>query len=294
MLDLFTIIWGAEMTEAFLGVCLPSLLQLGNIPGCPNLHTYTFYASDEAMHKIVDSQHYHELVQAVQVQWRDLQRGQWETTSNTLWQMQISADEGHYMLIMAPDNCVGNGSLRNLCQLCDGTHNPILFGFPRVTEEGWQKLRALMGSFQSATRDLTTEKPLVSNQQLVSLAMKHIEQTTYPIESRMDRRGIVHGNSWVVRHNVPTPCLRPDKKAISIFKTNPTLNSGFDHVLPWAMIEEGYPWHLIRHSDIFFLVERGRHLIIEGSGHDQAAWDVVKQMQGLEFFDQQEAVWQGV
>ncbi|MFA5186409.1 MAG: hypothetical protein WC551_08040 [Patescibacteria group bacterium] len=276
-------------------MCLPSLLQPGNIPGCSDLHTYTFYASDEAMHQITGSQHYGELVKVVNVQWRNLHRGEWETTSNTLWQMQVSADEGHYMLIMAPDNCVGDGSLRNLCQLCDGHRNPILFGFPRVTEEGWQKLRALMEtSFQPATSDAGHEARRVSNRQLVTLAMKHIEQATYPIENRMDRRGIIHGNSWVVRHNVPTPCLLPDEKVLSIFRTNPTLNSGYDHVLPWAMIEKGYPWHLIRHSDIFFLVERGRHLIIEGGGYDQAVWDTIKQVKGLEFFDMQKAVWEGV
>lgn len=283
MLDLYTVIWGKEMTEGFLKVCLPSLLQPGNIPGCANRHTYTFYASEEAREQIKHDSQYRDLDHTLEVLWYPLQKGEWETTSNTLHQLKRSAAEGHYVLIMAPDNAVGNGSLQNLGKLCDGHHNPILFGFPRLNAKGWEELESLF-----------INNLLVSNRQLVTLAMSHIEQTTYAIDNWCDRHGIVHGNAWLVKHNVPTPCILPDDRVTKIFSENPTVNSGFDHILPYRMIQAKYPWYLIRHSDIFFLVERGRHLIIEGSGQDQSSWDTVSQLLGVEFFNKQEAVWQGV
>lgn len=282
MLDIFTIIWGG-MIKSFLEVTLPSLMQPGNIPAAKDLlHNYNFYASEEAKDKISRSKLYPQFSQAVEVRWFPLQKGMWETTSNTMFQMELSAKERHYMLIMAPDNAVGNGSILNLAKFCDGNKNPILFGFPRVNEEGWQLICSLFQKGQ-----------LVSKRKLVTIAMKHIEQTTYPIELNITR-WIVQGNSWRVRHNVPTPCILPDQQIINIFSTNPTLNSGYDHILPYWMVELGYPWYLIRHSDDFFLVERGRHLIQEGSGLDQRTWDQFRALKGLEFFDKEEVIWQGI
>lgn len=284
MLDLFTIIWGKEMTETFLEVCLPSLLQPENIPASRGLlHTYQFYATDEAKETITQNELYQRLTKELEVNWLPLQKGEWETTSDTLHQMQLGAAERHYALIMAPDNCVGNGSILNMAQLCDGSYNPILFGFPRVNDEGFQKLEEMIGAGQS-----------ISNRQLVTVAMAHIEQTTYPIEQGVPRQWIVHGNSWKVRHNVPTPCVLPDERLINFFATNPTKNSGYDHIVPYWMVEMGYPWHLIRDSDVFFLIERGRHIIIEGSGQDIATWDQFRALKGLEFFEKEEAIWQGV
>jgi len=283
MLDLFTIIWGSTMIESYLEVTLPSLLQPDNIPGANKfLHSYNFYASDEAKEKIRRSPLYPRLSEVIEVNWFPLQKGEWETTSDTLHQMKLSATERHYMLIMPPDNAVGNGSILNMAELCDGARNPILFGFPRVNEDGWQIICSLFKEGQT-----------LSNRQLVTIAMRYIEQTTYRIEPNVVR-WIVHGNSWKVRHNVPTPCILPDEWVIETFSTNPTVNSGYDHTLPYLMAQQGYPWHLIRHSDVFFLVERGRHLIIEGSGYDTNVWHQLEALKGLEFFGKEEAIWQGL
>jgi len=283
MLNLFTIIWGEEMIESYLEVTLPSLMQPNNIPRARELlHSYNFYASDEARERVSQNPLLAKLTEVVEVNWFPLEKGEWETTSNTLHQMKISAAEGHYMLIMAPDSAVGNGSILNIARLCDGTRNPVLFGFPRVNEEGWQVIQSLFKQGQ-----------VVSNRKLVTIGMRYIEQTTYPIEPNIIH-WIVQGNSWRVRHNVPTPCILPDRWIIEIFSTNPTLNSGYDHTLPYLMIQRGYPWHLIRHSDEFFLVERGRHLIIEGSGYDSSTWHQLEALKSLEFFGKEEVIWQGI
>jgi len=283
MLNLFTIVWGEEMIQSFLEVALPSLLQPGNVPTSRELlGYYSFYASSEAKDKITASSLYKQLEASVSIRWFPLISGEWETTSNTLHQMKLSASEGHYMLIMPPDNAIGNGSILNMAKLCDGTRNPILFGFPRVTEDGWQAIRAII-----------QDGHILSNRKLVTIAMRYIEQTTYPIEPNIVH-WIVQGNSWRVKHNVPTPCILPDEWVIETFSTNPTKNSGYDHTLPYLMIQKGYPWYLIRHSDEFFVVERGRHLIIEGSGYDSSTWHQLEALKSLEFFDKEESIWQGI
>jgi len=282
MLDLFTIIWGEEMIESYLEVTLPSLMQPNNIPRARELlHSYNFYASNEAMKTISESRLYSQLSQMIEVNWFPLQKGEWETTSDTLHQMKLSASEGHYMLIMPPDNAVGNGSILNMARLCR-TKNLVLFGFPRVNEDGWRVIQSLFKQGQ-----------VVSNRKLVTIAMKHLEQATYPVEPNVVR-WIVQGNSWRVRHNVPTPCILPDEWVIETFSTNPTLNSGYDHTLPYLMVQHGYPWYLIRDSDEFFVVERGRHLIIEGSGYDSSTWHQLEALKSLEFFGKEEVVWQGI
>jgi len=271
------------MINSFLEVTLPSLMQPGNIPGAKDLlGSYNFYASPRAISKIEQSEFYPQLRQAVEVRWFPLQKGFWETTSNTLFQMKLSAKEGHYMLIMAPDNAVGNESINNMAKLCNGEHNPILFGFPRIDEDGWDEMK-----------DLYANRAIISNRRLVNITMKHIEQTTYPI-CHMPSHRIIHFNAWAVHHNVPTPCILPDEKIIEIFSTNRTRNGGFDHAMPFLMMELNYPWHLIRHSDIYFHVERGKHLINEGIGIDTKGWNAEKHFLEVEFFNKQEEIWQGI
>lgn len=270
MLDLATIVWG-ELIELYLEGTLQSLLQARNIPAAKGLlHSYHFYASDEAKARITASELYAELSENIEVNWFPLQKGEWETTSNYLHQMKASAGDGHHMLIMPPDTVVGNNSILNMAKLCEEGHNPILFGFPRVDDDGFQILRWLF-----------KERKVISNSLLVSIAMRHIEQACYPIESK--------GNYWLVRHPTPTLCLVPDAEIFDLCVTNPSPYGGFDHVLPYALIEGKYPWYLIRDSEEFFWAERGRHLFTKSGPH----WDIGKQRLGLEFFANQEEVWQG-
>lgn len=284
MLDLFTVIWGSEMLQCYLDITLPSLMQPDNVLKAKNLlGDYTIYTDDETRAAIQQSGNYHRLRDCIEVVFVPLQKGSSEVNSNILYQLKRSAAVGHYMLVLSPDWALGNGSLFNMAELCaKGEYNPILYGFPRVTEAGYQALRGIFSQGRP-----------VSNRELVSLAMKHIEQTTYKIGVAM-QHWILSNNTWMVGHNVPTPCLRPDDEIIKIFSTNTTLNSGFDHAIPYILVEKGYPWHMISHSDIYFQVERGRHLITE-SVFDRAMWQTDKALKGLLFFDKlKDQVWQGV
>lgn len=283
MLDLFTVVWG-QMVESLLEVTLPSLLQPENIPGSKALlHCYNFYASEEVVRKqVTESQLYRQLAGEVEINWFPLQAGSrgsndgsaraWELTSNILHQMKLSAKEGHFMLTVAPDHAYGNGSILNMAKLADGRYNPILYVNPRVSEEGYEAIKAL---FRTGGE--------VSNRTLVSIAMRFIEQVAYSIEATST-------NSVKVRHNVPTPCLLPDDKIIEIFATNITRYGGYDHILPYWLIELGYPWHLIRDSDIFFFVERGRHLVHETT----FPWSQNRQVAALAFFGKEEVIWHGI
>lgn len=282
MLDLFTVIWG-QMIESFLDLTLPSLLQPDNIPKARELlGTYTIYTDTETQASIQKSEAYDQLINWISVIFTPLQRGICEVNSNILHQLVRSANAGNYMLVMSPDWAVGNGSLFNMAELCaKEEHNPILYGFPRVDEVGYQALRELYRS-----------QSTVSNRELVSLAIKHIEQRTYKVGVVM-QHWILSNNTWMVSHNVPTPCLKPNDEIIKIFSENKTLNSGFDHSMPYILVEKGYPWYMIAASDIYFQVERGRHLIGE-SVFDRSRWQTDKALKGLLFFDKLEQIWQGV
>lgn len=247
MLDLMTIVWG-EMIESYLEMVLPSLLQPGNIPATKDqIHTYMFYASDEAKHTITHHQKYKHLDTLVNIHWTPLIKGEWETTSNIQHQMELSAKAKCYIMIAIPDAVVGNGSLFNLAKLADGTKNPIQYSFPRVTEAGFQKLMTLF-----------KETPIVTNRDLVTLGMTYITKANYPIKQ-------IAGGKWAVNHEAPNPCILPDSRVIEMFAPNDTANSGWDHMLPYLMMEAGYPYYIIPHSDIFFQVERGEHLITKGA-----------------------------
>ena len=283
MLDLFTVVWGNEMVGSFLEVTIPSLIQPDNIPKAKGLlGSYTIYTDQETQAAIRQNKLYQRLAKDIEVCFEPLQKGKWEVSSNIMRQMEKSGAKHHYMLVMSPDWAVGNGSLFNMAELCaKGKFNPILYGFPRVTEPGYE---ALMAIFKQG-------RP-VSNRELVSLAMKHVEQRTYTVGVAMEH-WILSNNTWIVSHNVPTPCLLPNEEIIEIFFTNTTLNSGYDHAMPYILVEKGYPWHLIGNSDIYFQVERGRHLIGE-SVFDPSRWQTDKALKGLRFFDQQKQIWQGV
>jgi len=272
------------MVSTFAHATLPSLLQPDNIPAAAlNIGTYTIYTDDEGKRSLLAHPAVRALWEQVEVRFEPLVLGRGNVTPNIVHQLRLAHDRGHYLMVMSPDWCLGNGSLRNLAALCAaGQHNPILYGFPRLTEIGWKLV-------EQAFRERTT----ISNRQLVTLAMKHAEQVTYPMETWVEGDRIVHENTRVVRHNVPTPCLRPDAWVIDTFAQNTTINSGYDHAMPYMMVEKGYPWYLVRHSDEYFQVERGRHIIQE-QVVDRGGWMRVKAFKGLEFFQGQEVLWQGV
>lgn len=283
MLDLFTVVWG-PMVNTFARVTVPSLLQPGNIPAAQHhLGTYTIYTDDEGRRSLRSRPVVRRLLQEVTVCFEPLVAGRGNVTHNVVHQLRRAESLGNYVMVMSPDWCLGNNSLRNLAELCaKGESNPILYGFPRLTEIGWRFVEMAL-----------KEEGAISNRQLVTLAMKHGEQFTYPRATWVEGDRIVHENTWKTCHNVPTPCLRPDPWVVETFATNGTINSGYDHAMPWMMVEKGYPWYLIRHSDVYFQVERARHLIQEQVA-DLGAWQRVKAFKGLEFFTGQEAIWQGV
>lgn len=272
MLDFFTVVWG-EMIETFLGFALPSLLQEGNIPAIRQLSNYNFYASDQARIIITQNERFHELEKLIPIRWEPLQKGEWEVNSNVKHQMSISARQQHYMLHLEPDVAWGNWSLFNLANLTDGTRNPVQYSFPRINEQGYSQLRQMFREGKS-----------ISNRELVTLAMQHIEQNNYPIRQI--------GNKWMVRHSAPSPCILPDEKIIGMFAQNHTPNDLF-HVLSYMMIEAGYRFYIIAHSDVCFRVERGVHTILK---HPETGvrWRPDKAVQAFRFYMNLEQTWQGV
>ena len=271
MLDLVTFIWGKETIEDYMEMALPSLLWTANIPSTQrSIGEYSIYASPGAYSAIHFSDLGRELEGLVKVNWRRLIKGEGETTSNLLNQLSRSLQRGNHIKICAPDEVVGNGSLLNLAQLCEG-YSLIVYGFPRITEQGWEILR---------TRVKAGE--ILFNKDLVAFAMEHIEQETYPIIKRE--------NEWLVSHNCPTPIVLPDKWMVDIFATNPTINSGFDHCLPYMLMEKGYPWKMIKHSETYFQVERGRHILRE----DYTSWGGTYPLMTKLFFERIQQVWSKV
>jgi len=237
MLDLWTTVWGKKV-QAYLDIMLPSLLQPGNLPAVrEHIHTYTFYTSAEA--ELRESPLVKKLMELVDVVWLPLQKGEWEVNSNTLHQMQRSANEGHYMAVCSPDDVIGDGSLSNVIPLCNGELALIEYQLPRTTKESYQVFKSLL------------KKGAITNRELVSLTLKYLykQVSHYPI--------FPNGDHYEVWHPTPTPILRPDKNLVEIFAGNWGKNWGYDNCLPYIMIERGYPWYLIPHSDIYFHIEVG-------------------------------------
>lgn len=269
MLDLWTTLWGNKVI-AYLDIMLPSLLQPGNIPAArAYIHTYTFYTNDETRARIEESPRYAELKSLVEVVWEPLQKGEWEVTSNTVHRMMRSADEGHYMYVCSPDDIVGNESLKNLVPLCDGKMALIEYHLPRVRKSAYDVLKSLL------------MRGTISNRHLVSLTLTHLWRTVsrYPI--------IPNGDHYDVWHPTPTPIILPDRHIAELFATNWGKNWGYDNCLPYIMIEEGYPWMLIPHSDIYFHIEVG----VSSSGPGGVpmnspccTWKIEKAMATVHFF----------
>ncbi|HUV52332.1 MAG TPA: hypothetical protein VMW64_04570, partial [Dehalococcoidia bacterium] len=281
MLDLFTIVWG-EMADSYLEFTLPSMLQEGNIPAArESIGSYTFYASDEAKSVITADRLYPQLEKLVPILWQPLQKGEWELNSNILSQMKASASMKNYILPLPPDVTLGNKSLLNLTGLINQNFNPILYSIPRITEEGCEALKSLLKA-----------QEVVSNREMVSLAMKYFWKRAYPIVDR--------GDHWEVSCPLPAPCFLPDAELIDYFSQDTTLTGyNIDHCLPYTMVERGYPWHLINHSDIFFGVERKTQILTKkvselGIWRPEREEDIIKTRQAEEFFVRQSVqTWQG-
>lgn len=272
MLDLWTTVWGKK-AQSYLDLMLPSLLQPGNIPAArEHIHTYTFYTNDDTKQKIERSHLYRELRSLVQVIWEPLQKGEWEVNSNTLHQMRKSADDGHYMMVCSPEDVVGNQSLLNLIGIIRAGFNPILYHLPRTRNSSYRHMRAIL------------RKGPISNRELVSFTLKYLYRKVshYPIFPHES------GEYLEVWHPTPTPILRPDDDIVALFETNWGKNWGYDNCLPYIMIERGYPWHLIPHSDVYFHIEIGGWSELGPSGvpmnYPCCTWQIVKANACVQFF----------
>lgn len=276
MLDITTVVWG-EMANSYLEITLPSLLQEGNIPSCHKAFgSYTFYASEQAKEVITNNKLYRELEKLVRIFWQPLQRGEWEVTSNYLCQMKESASMKSHLLIVSPDEALGNNSLPNLIKL-SGKFKGIFYPIPRISEEGYQVLKSL---FQA--------KKVVTNREMVSLLMKYLSKQSYPI---VDSE---------VSYPLPSLCFLPDAELIDYYSQDRTLTGyTFDHCLPYTMVERGYPWHLIDHSDTFFMVERGKQTLFDkvverGTFRSEREEDIAKTRAAEIFFGKSKQTWQGL
>jgi len=241
VLSFATVVWG-EMVPMYLEATLPSLLQPGNLPTNPALWgTYTFYASDEARRTITHHPLYRRLEAVVVAQWLPLQQGEWHVNANIRHHLELAASEGAHSALLPPDEVFGNGSLANLAYLAQEGYNPILWGYPKVTGEGFGAITGALA-----------RRGTLSNRELVSLSMPHIVGGAYQVTPCP---GSGPAPSWQVTHRVPAPCLKADDKILAFWRDNPMHNGGHDHVLPWWMIQARYPWYLVRHSDEYFQVE---------------------------------------
>jgi len=276
MLDLFTVVWDRVgghrgLTHLYCEVTLPSLMQPGNLPEARNVvGSYRIYADDSSRAIITQSDYYREMEKLVRVSWHGLCKGPGDVNSNIVEQMRYSAQRGNHMLIVSPDWLFGNGSIANMAHLCqEGNYQLILFGFPKVDPKVFYELGNKL-----------KKGDIISNRELVSVG---ITSGGCPIHI------IAHnGNDWIVSFRVPTPCLRPDSRIIDFFATNDTPNQGYDHALPYWMIEQGYSWHMVDNSDIFFLVEEAQAWQ-GGSG----PWGLDLLSKTDQFFRNYRQVWRG-
>jgi len=275
--DLFSIVWG-WMTDLFLTVGLPALLLPNNIPLVKDyIDTYTFYASDEARERITNNPLYKKLEELVSIVWKPLLAGEWNVYANLKDQMRESCRKGNYMHILEPDKVNGDGSLATIVELAQKGYNPILYGFPKVAPP----------CFLEAREYLETEGHL-SNKELVTIGMRHILSGAYSVRQICKSE---RGTAYYVTHRVPTLTLLPDKKVVDFFDTNHNPNGGFDHVMPYWMAREGYPWHFIDHSDAYFQVEMSTTWYDQGG--DRISYPELA-AEGDRLSSQSQLIWEGL
>jgi len=272
MIALFTIVWG-KMTGSFLEVTLPCLLQNGNLPAAKELvDRYTIYASPEAKDRIINHPLYPKLSTLVEVEWEPLRKE--DGNSNLLAQMKKASERRNHMLGAAPDTAIGNYSILNMAKLSMSPH--VLFnGSVKISYEGLMEIKSFL-----------KEKGTISNRELVSISMKHILAAAYTF-----RRTDPNMECWTVTRSVYSPCFIPDQKIIDFYSDNPTPASGYDHVLPYFLVQNGYPWKIVGDSDVYFIAEAEFDQSMKvGAGR----WhpEMIKPSQ--EFFSQFTGIWRGV
>jgi len=250
MIDIFTIVWG-EMIESYLGITLPGLLQSGNIPATKKLiYDYTFYTDDSTKEAIMRGARFHELENLVHINWESLKKGIPHVNSNVKYQWKLSAQRQHYAFNMTPDTALGNWSLFNIASLADGTRNPVQYVFPRIPEDAYHKLIKIF-----------EERKEISNRELVTFVAKNADISKKQVAN----------NKWIASHNGPNACILPDKWINETFASNNTPNHGIHHCLIYLIAQKGYPYYVIPHSDTYFQVERGVH-IIRKYPHQGSTW----------------------
>jgi len=270
MLDLFTIVWG-KMISFYLDVTLPCLLQDGNLPAAKGLvDRYTIYASSEAKDRITNHLLYPKLCSLTKVEWEPLRKE--DANSNLVAQMKKASERKNHMLGAGPDSAIGNYSIFNMAKLSTTPH--ILFnGSVKISYNGLMEIKSFL-----------KEKGTISNRELVSASMKHVLGAAYEFVKTPGQE------YWRVTRSVYSPCFIPDQKIIDFYIGNPTPASGYDHVLPYWLVKNNYPWKIVGDSDVYFIAEAEFDQSMKvGAG----TWhpEMVKPSQ--EFFSQFTGIWRG-
>jgi len=269
MVDLHTIVWG-KMIGSFLDVTLPCLLQEGNLPAARDLvDRYTIYASPEARDRITNYPLYPKLTSLVKVEWEPLRKE--DANSNLIAQMRRAGERKNHMLGAAPDTAIGNYSIFNMAKLSVTPH--VLFnGSVKISYEGLMEIKSFL-----------KEKGTISNRELVSISMKHILVAAYEFVK-------TDNECWTVTRTVYSPCFIPDQRIIDFYSDNHTPASGYDHVLPYFLVQNGYPWKIVGDSDVYFIAEAEfdqEMKVGAGKWHPE----IVKPSE--EFFSQFTGIWKG-
>lgn len=234
-INVHTPVWGA-MIQDYIDVCMVCLVN--NFRKCASqIDTYTLYASEEAKRVISATPRYDELASLVRVEWLPLQKPEGEVTSNVLEEMRRIAPKGNYMLQLTATGSIGDNSILNISKLADGTKNPILYADLKISPAGFQ-----------AIKDWIRERGGISNRELVSIGMKHLLGAKYSVQP-------CGPQEWRATFNVFSLIIIPDQKIIDFWATNPLPGSGYDHVMPYWMVTEGYPFYVIDDSDIYVTVD---------------------------------------
>lgn len=269
MLDLFTIVWG-QLVNFYLKVTLPSLLQKGNIPAVSeNIGSYSFYTSEETRRAIRVNPLYLELEQLVPVVWNPLP--QMETTRYILHQMEVSAANKNYIILVPPSTAWGNNSLQGINLLVQRKFNPIVYPMAKVYPCAFPPIL-----------DELEKRGKVSNRKLVSISMKHFASSGAVIKRKMK-------NAWSISCSSLTPVFIPDDDTVELFSSNFTAFSGFSQVIAYYMMTREDPLCLVGNSDVFFVA---KHLNFNRMG-PRNIWQRELADAGEKFFPQFEIIWQG-
>lgn len=271
MFNVHTPVWG-DGGQPFLDVALPCLIN--NFQKCPQeIHVYTIYSTDGCRRLIEDSPGYKALVQLVPVEWQPLPKGEWEMTSVILQQFERGMREGCYVMHLTASGCLGDDCIANLAKLAAAGHNPILYSDMKISPKGWEEVREYIRVHGN-----------LPNRTLVSIGMKHLLRAAYTVEAINDQQ-------WKAVLRVFTMALLPDQGVIDLWATNPTRGSGYDHVMPYWMVSQGYPFYIVPHSDIYLSVDA--EIFSPKMKEGQGTWRPDLSQAGERHFAQYSVIWQG-